>query len=147
MELTGLLERAWSIFSPWLGSTVAVIATALVVIVTRFLLDRAGADRRGVPYQRQIASTLIVLVGIMMRLSRSYRPGDFIEVGDIVGRVTDQGLFHTDVQLITRDMVALPNLYLSRNPVHVTRASSTFVAADVSLGYELPQREEHDRKE
>ena len=183
MELTGFIERAWSVFSPWLGSTITVVATAVIVLVTRFVLERAGADRRGVPYQRQIAATVIVIVGvfvtvvfmpiepdvrgqilsllgvllsavvafsstslvgnamagIMMRLSRSYRPGDFIQVEDIVGRVTDQGLFHTDVQLITRDMVALPNLYLSRHPVHVTRASGTFVAVDVSLGYELPQ--------
>jgi hypothetical protein len=141
-----------------------------------------GSDRKGLPYQRQIASLLIglaglfasivllpidsqlrtqilslmgvlisavialsstslvgnAMAGIMMRVTKSYRPGDFIEVGDIVGRVTDQGLFHTEVQLITRDMVALPNLYLSRKPVRVTRSSGTFVSVEVSLGYETP---------
>jgi len=181
MDLGALLDSLWNLLSPWLGTVLVIVGTAGVLALTRFILSRAGTDRRGVPYKRQIASTVIGLVGvfaavvflpiepdvreqilsllgvllsavvafsstslvgnamagIMMRLTRSYRPGDFVEVGDIVGRVTDQGLFHTEVQLITRDIVALPNLYLSRNPVHVTRSSGTFVAVDVSLGYEI----------
>lgn len=188
MDLRTLLETIWNAFSPWLSSVLVIAATTGVLIVTRFLLKRAGKDSSGVPYQRQMASTLIVLVGvfaaviflpiapdvrgqilsllgvlisaviafsstslvgnamagIMMRLSKSYRPGDFIEVGDIIGRVTDQGLFHTSVQLITRDLVALPNLYLSSHPVHVTRSSGTFVSVEVSLGYETPPNECED---
>jgi len=185
MSLGGLLSSVLDAFAPWLPTALVVVATIVVLVVTRLIIARAGSDRRGLPYQRQIASTLIVLVGafaavvflpidpdvrgqilsllgvlvsavvalsstslvgnamagIMMRLTRSYRPGDFIQVEDIIGRVTDQGLFHTEVQLITRDIVALPNLYLSRHPVHVTRSSGTFVSVDVSLGYEVSHGE------
>lgn len=177
-----MLRSMWNIIAPWLPTAGAVGATVVVLILARVIIARTGAERRGVPYQRQIASTLIVLAGvfaavvllplesqlrtqilsllgvlisavvalsstslvgnamagIMMRISKSYRPGDFIEVGEITGRVSDQGLFHTEVQLITRDIVALPNLYLSRQPVHVTRPSGTFVSVEVSLGYETP---------
>lgn len=175
-----MLRSIWNLVGPWLPAAGAVGATVVVLILARIVIRRTGPERRGVPYQRQIASTLIVLAGvfatvillpleselrtqilsllgvllsavvafsstslvgnamagIMMRISKNYRPGDFIEVGDITGRVSDQGLFHTEVQLITRDMVALPNLYLSRQPVHVTRSSGTFVSVEVSLGYE-----------
>ncbi|MFP4378739.1 MAG: mechanosensitive ion channel domain-containing protein [Spirochaetales bacterium] len=87
-----------------------------------------------------LSSTSLVgnaMAGIMMRLAKSYRPGDFIEVEDVLGRVTNQGLFHTEVQLITRDIATLPNLYLSQHPIQVTRSSGTFVSIEVSLGYEL----------
>ncbi|MFP4114126.1 MAG: mechanosensitive ion channel domain-containing protein [Spirochaetota bacterium] len=182
MRLGEFFSNVWESFAPWLGSIVVVVATGIVLVLARVILAHAGKDGRSLPYQRQIASTLIVLAGvfgfvvllpieadvrgqilsllgvlisavialsstsivgnamagIMMRLSRSYRPGDFIEVGETLGRVTDQGLLHTQVQLITRDIVALPNLYLSQRPVHVTRSSGTFVSVDVSLGYDIP---------
>lgn len=172
----------WEAFQPWLASTLVILITVAVLILARVILQRVARGRTGVPYKRQIASTLIVLAGVfafvvllpidanvrgqilsvlgvlisavialsstslvgnamagvMMRLSKSYRPGDFIEVEDTIGRVTDHGLFHTEIQLITRDIVALPNLYLSRQPIKVTRSSGTFVSATVSLGYEIP---------
>ncbi|MFW5743141.1 MAG: mechanosensitive ion channel domain-containing protein [bacterium] len=180
-----MLRTIWNTLVPWLPAAGAVGVTVVVLLLARLIISRKGTERRGVPYQRQIASVLIVLAGvfavvillplesqlrtqilsvlgvllsavvalsstslvgnamagIVMRISKSYRPGDFIEVGDIIGRVAGQGLFHTDVQLITRDMVALPNLYLSRHPVHVTRSSGTFVSVEVSLGYETPTQQ------
>ncbi|MFW5683542.1 MAG: mechanosensitive ion channel family protein [Spirochaetota bacterium] len=183
MESTGPFTTIWEALQPWLGTTATVAATLGILVLTRLILREAASDRQGLPYKRQIASALIVIVGafaavvflpvepdvrdqilsvlgvllsavvafsstslvgnamagIMMRMTRNYRPGDFIEVGTITGRVIRQGLFHTEVQLITRDIVALPNLYLSKNPVHVTRGKGTFVAVDVSLGYELRQ--------
>lgn len=91
-----------------------------------------------------LSSTSLVgnaMAGIMMRITKSYRPGDFVEVNGIVGRVTNQGLFHTEVQQITRDIVAVPNLYLSQHPVQVTRSSGSFVSIEISLGYELDTSE------
>ena len=35
------------------------------------------------------------LAGIMLRTINSFKPGDFIEIDDHFGRITERGLFHT----------------------------------------------------
>jgi small-conductance mechanosensitive channel len=90
-----------------------------------------------------IASTTFVanaMAGLMLRTVRAFRPGDFVQVGDHFGRVTERGLFHTEIQTEDRDLTTLPNLYLVSNPVKVVRHSGTIVSATVSLGYDLPQK-------
>lgn len=77
------------------------------------------------------------LAGIMLKLRKSFKPGDFISVNDIFGRVTEQGLFHTEVQTINRDLTTLPNMMLATNSVQVTRSSGTFINTEVSLGYDV----------
>ena len=75
------------------------------------------------------------MAGLMLRAVRSFRPGDFIRVGEQFGRVTERGLFHTEIQTEDRDLCTLPNLYLVQNPVKVVRYSGTVVSATISLGY------------
>ena len=80
-----------------------------------------------------------MLAGIMLRALRNFRMGDFIGVGDHFGRVSDRGLFHTEIQTEERNLTTLPNLYLVTNPVTTIRASGTIVSATVSLGYDVPR--------
>jgi len=77
------------------------------------------------------------LAGIALKLRRSFKPGDYIKVNDIYGRVTEQGLFHTEIQTIDRDLTTLPNMTLASNAVKVTRSSGSFISAEVSLGYDI----------
>lgn len=77
------------------------------------------------------------LAGIMLRTINNYKTGDFIRVQEVFGRVTERGLFHTEVQTETRDLLTLPNMFLATNPVAVTRASGTFIEGVVSLGYDV----------
>lgn len=77
------------------------------------------------------------LAGIALRLRKSFKPGDFIEVEEIFGRVTEQGLFHTEIQTINRDLTTLPNMTLATNPVKVTRSSGSFISVECSLGYDV----------
>ena len=86
-----------------------------------------------------LSSTTLVgnaMAGIMLRLMKGLRAGDFIEFDQFIGRVTDIGLFHTEMQLITRDIVTVPNTVLSQTPVRVTRRAGTFVNATLSIGYD-----------
>lgn len=80
-----------------------------------------------------------MLAGIMLRAVRSFRMGDFISVGEHFGRVSDRGLFHTEVQTEERNLTTLPNMYLVTNPVTTVRSSGTIVSATVSLGYDVPR--------
>jgi hypothetical protein len=81
-----------------------------------------------------------MMAGVLLRVVRSFRPGDFIRVEGHFGRVSEQGLLHTEIQTEDRDLVTLPNLFLVTHPVRVIRASGTVVSADVSLGYDVSHR-------
>lgn len=81
------------------------------------------------------------MAGIMLKSTRNFRSGDFVQVGDHVGRVTERGLFHTEIQTPNRDLTTLPNLFLATSAVTVMRASGTIVDATVSLGYDVPHRQ------
>ncbi|MHC4228069.1 MAG: mechanosensitive ion channel domain-containing protein, partial [Planctomycetota bacterium] len=88
-----------------------------------------------------LSSTTFVanaMAGLMLRSVRSFRPGDFVRVGEHFGRVSGRGLFHTEIQIEDRDLTTLPNLYLVSHPITVVRASGTIVSATVSLGYDNP---------
>lgn len=78
--------------------------------------------------------------GLMLRIVRSFRPGDFIRIGEDFGRVTERGLFHTEIQTEDRDLLTLPNLYVVTNPVKVVRSSGTVVSVSLSLGYDVPRK-------
>jgi small-conductance mechanosensitive channel len=80
-----------------------------------------------------------MLAGIMLRAVRSFRMGDFIEVGGHFGRVSDRGLFHTEIQTEERNLTTLPNMFLVTNPVNTVRTSGTIISATVSLGYDVPR--------
>ncbi len=78
------------------------------------------------------------MAGVMLKTVRNFRSGDFVQVGEHFGRVTERGLFHTEIQTASRGLTTLPNLYLATTPVAVVRSSGTIVDATVSLGYDIP---------
>jgi small conductance mechanosensitive channel len=90
-------------------------------------------------------STLLsnAMAGIMLKMVRNFRSGDFIQTGDHFGRVTERGLFHTEIQTADRDLITLPNLLLATSAVRVIRTSGTIVSATLSLGYDV----HHDKIE
>ena len=77
------------------------------------------------------------LAGIALKLRDDFRPGDFIEVEGIFGRITEQGLFDTEVQTPNRDLTSVPNMLLATHPFNVTRSSGTILYTEVSLGYDV----------
>ena len=81
------------------------------------------------------------MAGLMLRSVRNFKPGDFLKAGGHVGRVSELGLLHTEIQTEDRDLTTLPNLFLVTNPVTVVRADGTIVSATVSLGYDVSRIE------
>ena len=77
------------------------------------------------------------MAGLMLRAIRNFRPGDFLRVGELFGRVSEHGLLHTEIQTEDRDLTTIPNLHLVTNPVTVVRASGTVLSAAVSIGYDV----------
>ena len=90
-----------------------------------------------------LASTTFIgnmMAGIMLRLIQNARPGDFVSVADISGRITEMDLLHTELQTEDRDLVTVPNLLMVTQPLRRVRASGTIVSAEVSLGYDVPRK-------
>lgn len=52
------------------------------------------------------------LAGLMLRTINQFRPGDFVRVDKQFGRVTERGLFHTEVQTEDRDLTSIQTCIL-----------------------------------
>lgn len=78
-----------------------------------------------------------LLAGIMLRITKPFRTGDFIKVSDYFGHVVERGLLDTEIQTESRDLVALPNTFMITHPITVTRASGTIISTNLSLGYDV----------
>lgn len=77
------------------------------------------------------------LAGVMLRIINNFKPGDLIQVNEFFGKITERGLFHTELQTESSDLTTLPNMYLTINPVNVMRKSGTFITGTCSLGYDV----------
>lgn len=124
------------------GGVVVVVALAVLIAPMQ------GGTREQVLKVLGLALTAVVafgsttfvsnaMAGLLLRSLRNFRPGDFLRVEEEFGRVTERGLFHTEIQTEDRDLTTLPNLYLITRPVKVIHASGTIVSATVSLGYDV----------
>lgn len=90
-----------------------------------------------------LSSTTFVanaMAGIMLQMTKPFKPGDFIQANGVFGRVTHRALVHTRVQTDTRDFTTLPNLMLVTHPVTVLHREGTIIQIDVSLGYDVNYR-------
>ena len=129
----------------------AILTTVLLVaiIVSAPLSDAVRANLItlfGIAFAAVVAlsSTTLAsnaMAGLMLRIVRNFKRGDFIRVDQFLGRVTEQGLFHTEIQNERSDLVTLPNLFVASTPVTVVRPSGTFISAKISLGYDVPHDE------
>jgi small conductance mechanosensitive channel len=85
------------------------------------------------------SSTIVanLTAGVMLRVTKPFRTGDFIQVNEHFGRISERGLLDTEIQTEHRDLIALPNTYLITNPIKTVRASGTIVSTTLSLGYDV----------
>jgi len=125
-----------------LGATVvAIIAIVLALPVNESsrnqLLGLFGVLLSGVI---AFSSTTIVsnlMSGLVLRLNKPFKVGDFIKCNGYEGRVTEKGVLDTEIQTRQRDLVHIANSYLITNPVEVICNSGTLVSAEVSIGYNV----------
>jgi small-conductance mechanosensitive channel len=121
---------------------VAVIVTAPIKENTQGnLISLFGIAVTGVIALSSATLASNAMAGLMLRAVRNFKRGDYIRCGDFLGRVTERGLFHTEIQNERSDLITLPNLHLATNAVTVIRPSGTFVSAKLSLGYDLQHDE------
>jgi len=113
------------ILFPMADSTRGQVITLLGVVIT------------GVIALSSTSFVANVMAGLMLQVVKSFNPGDFIRVGERMGRVTERGLFHVEIQTEDRDLTTIPNLHLATNPVTVVHSTGTIISAELSLGYDV----------
>ena len=121
-----------------LALVAVILAIPVDKEVRRELLGLMGIVLTGIIAFSSTTFVANMMAGLMLRSVKSFNPGDFIEAGDHFGKVTERGLFHTEIQSEDRDLITLPNLYLTTNPVKVVRSSGTALNCTISLGYDVP---------
>ncbi|MED5489746.1 MAG: mechanosensitive ion channel domain-containing protein, partial [Pseudomonadota bacterium] len=78
-----------------------------------------------------------LMAGIVLRVNRPFKVGDFIKVEGYSGRVTEMGLLDVEIQTESRELIAFANTLMVNSPISVTRASGAIVSVDISLGYDI----------
>ncbi len=77
------------------------------------------------------------MAGILLRITKPFWIGDFIRVEEHFGRVSERGLFDTEIQTEYRELIAVPNTYFINHPVTTTRSSGVIISAKLSLGFDV----------
>ena len=124
---------------------VGLIAIAIALPVTEStrnqVISLIGILLSGVIAFSSTTIVANVMAGIVLRFTKPFRTGDFIRVEGYFGRVTEKGLFDTEIQTEQRELIAFTNSYLTSHPLQVVRSSGTIISASLSLGYDV----HHDR--
>lgn len=119
------------------GAVFVILALPISDTLRGNILSLLGLVMTGVMALSSTTFVANAFAGSMLRLTRSFRIGDYIKVNGAGGRVTERGIFHTEIQTEDRDLTTYPNLHLVTNAVTVVRASGTIISATISLGYDL----------
>jgi len=85
--------------------------------------------------------------GLILMYTRTFRPGEFVRVGDNEGTVVQLGMFTTRVRTGMGDELTLPNSMVlgtvTRNYSRASNGSGFVVDATVTIGYDAPWRQVH----
>lgn len=132
-----------------LGLTLVGVLAAIVIMPIGDTMRGQLLGLLGIVLSATIALSSTTLVGnamasIMLRAVRSCKVGDYICIGEHLGRITQMDLLHTEIQTEDRDLTTLPNLYMVTHPMKVMRSSGTVISVEVSLGYDVQR---HDIEE
>ena len=85
------------------------------------------------------SSTILanLAAGLLIRVNKPFKTGDFIRIGEHFGRVTERGLFETEIQSEYRELIAIPNTFCIQHPVTTIQDSGVIVTVTLSLGYDV----------
>jgi small-conductance mechanosensitive channel len=97
-----------------------------------------------------LGSTSLVsqaMSGLVVVYSRALRKGDFVEVGDVQGVVTEVATLATKIVNVRNEEVTIPNAVLVASPVRnfskLAGSQGTLLATKVTIGYDAPWRQVH----
>jgi small-conductance mechanosensitive channel len=97
-----------------------------------------------------LGSTSLVaqaMSGLVIVYSRALRKGDFIEVNDVQGVVTEVASLATKIVNVRNEEITIPNTVLISSPIRnyskLAGTQGTLLTAKVTIGYDAPWRQVH----
>lgn len=87
-----------------------------------------------------------VMSGFVVVYSRSVRAGEFVEVGDVQGTISEVGMLATKLVTATREEVTIPNAVFVTSSLtnfsrHADAAHGSTIGTTVTIGYDVPWRQ------
>ncbi|KMN82400.1 mechanosensitive ion channel protein MscS [Chromobacterium sp. LK11] len=83
--------------------------------------------------------------GLVLIYSRAFRPGDYVQIGDVEGKITELSALSTKIQTRAEYEITLPNaVVVSGKVVNLSRHSrrkGLAVCTKVTIGYDTPWRQ------
>jgi small-conductance mechanosensitive channel/CRP-like cAMP-binding protein len=102
-----------------------VVAAGSFVLGALFLLPAWGVNLGGLIATSAVLTAVIgfslqdtlgnLMGGMTLQMEKSVRPGDWIQIGDKVGRVRDVRWRHTSIETRDWETVVVPNSWLAKN--------------------------------
>jgi small-conductance mechanosensitive channel len=120
-----------------IGVLVIVFALPISETSRNQLLGLFGIVLSGIFAFSSTAIISNLMAGVLLRITQPFKVGDFIRIGESFGRVSERGLFETEIQTESRELISLPNVYCISNPLTTIRSSGTMISATLSLGYDV----------
>lgn len=89
-----------------------------------------------------------VMSGLVIVYARALKPGDFVEIGQTVGMVSEVGILSTKIVTPKREEVTIPNAVLIGGKVtnysKLAEPDGAVVSTSVTIGYDAPWRQVHE---
>jgi small-conductance mechanosensitive channel len=88
-----------------------------------------------------------LMSGLVLVYSRALSVGDFVDLGETVGVVSEVGALSTKIINMRNEEVTIPNAVLVGSPIknysRLAGARGTLVSTQVTIGYDTPWRQVH----
>lgn len=139
-DLSGeaLLPRQLIIIGVFLLSVIVIIVMLPIPESTRNqILGLVGIMISGVLAFSSTAFVTNVMAAIMLRVTQPFTVGDFITFDGKFGKVSERGLFDTEIQTDTGELIAIPNALFISQAVQVVHNDGMIISTVLSLGYDV----------
>jgi small-conductance mechanosensitive channel len=85
--------------------------------------------------------------GLILMYTRTYRPGEYVRLGEHEGTVVEMGMFTTRVRTGLGEELSVPNSFalstVSKNYSRVVKGTGYVLDTTVTIGYDTPWRQVH----
>lgn len=83
-----------------------------------------------------------IIAGIMISYMRAFKKGDYVKIGDSMGRVVEKGIIVTRIMTYKNEEITIPNTQILNSQVtnYTSQAknSDLILYTTVTIGYEVP---------
>lgn len=89
-----------------------------------------------------------IIAGLVITYMRSFKIGDRVKIGEVIGDVKEKALLNTKIKTIKNEIITIPNSQMiSSHTINYTTANDEeglILHTTVTIGYDVPWRQVHE---